>query len=528
MPSSPLADVKNVITAPYPDKEGIKQYIDNNNNSNSGNDVSAFSAVHAVDIDAQNAQRSIVSDEAQHALHTTPLYSTTHQPLFVSVYPHAPSWLKAYSSMYDSAYAYITNLNYDSIYIKSVLTCISFASGMNAVFAAASNVEADHILGNTPVACIRAAALSFAMGFSTLFLFMLIQPTQLFVALPRLWSRRHKIKLFYLLGGLFGCGYVTLAIYLSATQGFGPFFAGSVAGATATSIFIDKIGFLSVMPQRNVTGVKIFGLLLIIAGLILFQNFDAKVSTGTEAGNIIAGLANGALLVFQAPLNRAISNVVDSVLVGTVVSFGVGLIGCAIMFGFTVLVEPFTYNTNVATWTAFLGGPLGNVTVSAGILLPPKLGLSTFFVANIAGQLTCSVILTYTNALNGGKHYDDRWMQIVAVPVATLGAALISYENYKLERAQKLKKIAERVESQRQHSNDNDQHDRQQRASTPSQAHDSDSTRRLHHITNPSSGRYNTTTQCSNDEEQVGSLRVMIPANVVAEASTQVNSPDTS
>ena len=397
-------------------------------------DPSDISIIQAI----PSTSEPIHTDKALNELYDIDSLSSTNQAQFNNVYTNAPHWLKVYSAAWDNCESYISLLNYNNPILLALLCVASFGFGINAVMASAANVVADKTFGNTAYACFRATAISFTGGVLSLWLFVLIQPTQLLICLPRLWTRRSEIRLYYLCAGLFGSGYVTLAIYLSNLEGFGAFFAGAVAGQTVSALFIDKIGFLGIVPRRPVTWLKILGLLLIIAALILFQDFSQHNSAGTEAGNIIAGLVTGALLVFQAPLNTRVSTIVDSVLIGVLLSFTIGWIVTIILFAFSPLAEPFVYNGEYASWYMYIGGPLGNFTVASGVLLPPKISMSAFYVLNISGQLTCAILLTYSDAMYAGEFYSQRWFQIIAVPIATLGAACISYENWKLDKAKKL------------------------------------------------------------------------------------------
>lgn len=346
---------------------------------------------------------------------------------------HVPSFLQPYARLWDSVERGFAKHDYRNTLGRVFLGLVSFGFGVDLVAATAVNVRADEALGTTVYSCFRASCLSFAMGVGSLLFCILIQPTQLFVCLPRLWTRRHAFRWFYYLPGLFGGGYVTLAIYLSKLEGFGSFFAGAVCGQTAMALFVDQVGFLGLFQERKVTLPKYFGLCLIIAGVVLFQNLQAHATLSATAGNIIAGLVTGALIVVQAPLNTRVAKTVDSFLVAVFLSFCIGLCLVLVLLGISAAIEPFRYDESVIEWYAFLGGPLGNLLVAGGAIIPRKVGFSTFYVANVAGQLVFAACIVYLNLFGEGADYPQRWFLIIGVPVAVLGAAIISYENYKSE-----------------------------------------------------------------------------------------------
>lgn len=69
----------------------------------------------------------------------------------------------------------------------------------------------------------------------------------------------------YLLGGVLGAAYVTMAIFAVREIGAGGVAAATIAGQLSTAVLLDRIGFLG-LEQAAVTPGKILGIALLWIG----------------------------------------------------------------------------------------------------------------------------------------------------------------------------------------------------------------------------------------------------------------------
>lgn len=104
-------------------------------------------------------------------------------------------------------------------------------------------------------------------------------------------------------------------------------------------------------------------------------------------------LAGGALIAAQAPINARLRLVLASPLGSAFLSFAIGtallLIAVAVVGdGGTVLK-----GLGGGPWWAYAGGACGAVFVVATLLAAPRVGVTTTFVAVIAGQVMAAALI---------------------------------------------------------------------------------------------------------------------------------------
>lgn len=104
-------------------------------------------------------------------------------------------------------------------------------------------------------------------------------------------------------------------------------------------------------------------------------------------------LAGGALIAVQAPINARLRLILSSPVGSGLVSFLVGtviLIGAVAVAGDAGAV---TGGLGGGPWWAYLGGACGAFFVVATLLASPRVGVTTTFVAVIAGQLAAATLI---------------------------------------------------------------------------------------------------------------------------------------
>jgi transporter family-2 protein len=104
-------------------------------------------------------------------------------------------------------------------------------------------------------------------------------------------------------------------------------------------------------------------------------------------------LVGGALIAAQAPINARLRLSVASPLGSGLISFAIGtllLVGAVIVVGDGGALAG---GIGSGPWWAYLGGACGAVFVVATLLAAPRVGVTTTFVAVIAGQVVASALI---------------------------------------------------------------------------------------------------------------------------------------
>jgi transporter family-2 protein len=119
------------------------------------------------------------------------------------------------------------------------------------------NAELGRATGRLP-----AALISFAVG--TVFL-------ALIVALAGQASgvtSTFDVSWYYLIGGLLGAAYVTMALIAVTSIGAGGVAAATITGQLTTAVLIDRLGVLG-LERTPLTATRIAGVVLLLAGTYL-------------------------------------------------------------------------------------------------------------------------------------------------------------------------------------------------------------------------------------------------------------------
>jgi bacterial/archaeal transporter family-2 protein len=111
--------------------------------------------------------------------------------------------------------------------------------------------------GNLP-----AALVSFAVG--TLLLALIVALTGKAAGL----SSTFDVRWYYLIGGMLGAAYVTVALIAVSSIGAGGVAAATITGQLATAVIIDRLGILG-LEETALSATRIAGVVLLLAGTYL-------------------------------------------------------------------------------------------------------------------------------------------------------------------------------------------------------------------------------------------------------------------
>lgn len=119
------------------------------------------------------------------------------------------------------------------------------------------NAELGRVTGRLP-----AAFISFAVG--TVFLALIVALSGQASGLASTFDARW----YYLIGGLLGAAYVTVALIAVTTIGAGGVAAATITGQLTTAVVIDRLGILG-LERSPLTATRIAGVALLLAGTYL-------------------------------------------------------------------------------------------------------------------------------------------------------------------------------------------------------------------------------------------------------------------
>jgi bacterial/archaeal transporter family-2 protein len=109
---------------------------------------------------------------------------------------------------------------------------------------------------------LPAALVSFAVG--TLLLALIVA----LVGQAGGLSSTFDVRWYYLIGGLLGAGYVTVALIAVSSIGAGGVAAATITGQLTAAVVIDRLGILG-LEQTPFSAARIAGVVLLLAGTFL-------------------------------------------------------------------------------------------------------------------------------------------------------------------------------------------------------------------------------------------------------------------
>ncbi len=132
----------------------------------------------------------------------------------------------------------------------------------------------------------------------------------------------------------------------------------------------------------------------------------------------------GVGIAIETPTNALLSKTAGSVLWGTLISFGVGLVVLALG---ALLLRPKLSPGWVGEtpWYAWVGGLYGVGVVAISSWATPRLGVGTTLVVIVASQVTLGVVLDHFGLLGLTAH-PAGWLRLCGVAVVSGGALMVA------------------------------------------------------------------------------------------------------
>lgn len=264
-----------------------------------------------------------------------------------------------------------------------------FVVGSLTAMQARANGELSNYAGNG----IEAALMNFGSG--------LVIVSALVIFLPSvrlgLWStiraiKAGKLKWWHLLGGVVGGLFVAVQSTVVPMIGVAIFTVAVVAGQSANSLVVDRIGLGPAGRKPITIGRVVSAVLAVLAVTIAAADrfISGSVAIVAVAMAVIAGLG----LAVQQALNGRISIAAGSPLAATFYNFVFGTALLASAFGLAWALTDTDPGTILGgPWWAYTGGLVGVFLIGVAAWAVPIIGVLAFALVSIAGQLSGALLL---------------------------------------------------------------------------------------------------------------------------------------
>jgi len=307
------------------------------------------------------------------------------------------------------------------------LDALAAISGVLIALQARANGELSHRLDNAP----QAALVSFSSGLVFVAIYALFS-SQIKAGIRRLRSAvaEGQIPAWRLLAGALGGSFVAIQTSVVPLIGVAVYSVASIAGQTATSLLVDRIGFTGggpklISPRRvAAAAITVFAVLVSVADKIEAHSFSFIA--------VALAVIAGALVGVQRALNGQINEHSGNSYTTSLLNF---ITGTSFLVIFILLLTAFgkieLQTLPNEPWWIYTGGVIGVIYIAATSLIVQHLGVLTFTLFSVGGQLFGSLLLDLYAPSEG---VNVSWFLVTGIAMTYIGVVVGGARQSRLER----------------------------------------------------------------------------------------------
>jgi len=277
------------------------------------------------------------------------------------------------------------------------LDFLAALSGALIALQARANGELSHRLDNG----LQAALVSFSSG---LLIILIITPFSPHIKEGirnlRAAISRKEIARWKLLAGALGGSFVAIQTQIVPLIGVAIYSVASIAGQTAMSLVVDRIGLTGggkklISPRRVLAAV-----LTVLA--VLVSVWDRIDANNLSMLAVTAGCIAGAVVGVQRALNGQINEHSHQSFTTSLLNFitGTSFLVILILIGIAVGKNDLS-PLPAGPWWIYTGGVIGVIYIAFTSTIVQHLGVLTFTLFSVGGQLAASLIIDLVSPTDG-------------------------------------------------------------------------------------------------------------------------------
>jgi transporter family-2 protein len=277
------------------------------------------------------------------------------------------------------------------------LDFLAAISGLMIALQARANGELSHRLDNG----LQAALVSFGSGLIIIVIVAIFNPSikQGVRTLSKAVKERN-LPSWTLFAGMLGGSFVAVQTQIVPLIGVAIYSVASIAGQSAISLVVDRIGLTGggkkhITPRRVTAAfVTVFAVFISVADRL--DGRDLSIAA------VILGVVAGAIVGVQRALNGQINEHSQQSFTTSLLNFAMGttfltvLLLIAIVLGETELSPLPT-----GPWWIYTGGVIGVVYIAFTSTIVQHLGVLTFTLISVGGQLVGSLLIDLLSPTEG-------------------------------------------------------------------------------------------------------------------------------
>jgi transporter family-2 protein len=277
------------------------------------------------------------------------------------------------------------------------LDFLAALSGALIALQARANGELSHRLDNG----LQAALVSFSSG---LLIILLITPFSPHIKEGirnlRAAISRKEIARWKLFAGALGGSFVAIQTQIVPLIGVAIYSVASIAGQTAMSLIVDRIGLTGggkklISPRRVIAAV-----LTVLA--VLVSVWDRIDANNLSMLAVTAGCIAGAVVGVQRALNGQINEHSHQSFTTSLLNFitGTSFLVILILIGIALGKNELS-PLPTGPWWIYTGGVIGVIYIAFTSTIVQHLGVLTFTLFSVGGQLAASLIIDLVSPTDG-------------------------------------------------------------------------------------------------------------------------------
>jgi bacterial/archaeal transporter family-2 protein len=277
------------------------------------------------------------------------------------------------------------------------LDLLAALSGAMIALQARANGELSHRLDNG----LQAALISFGSGLIILFAITLFN-AKIKEGIKNLRQSvaNKEIARWKLFAGALGGSFVAIQSQIVPLIGVAIFSVASIAGQTAMSLIVDRIGLTGggkklISPRRVLAA-----FLTVVAVLVsVLDRIDAK---NLSMFAVIVGVIGGAIVGVQRALNGQINEHSQQSFTTSLVNFTTGTAFLLVLIFVGLIMDGNELSALPSgPWWIYTGGIIGVIYIAFTSTIVQHLGVLTFTLFSVGGQLIASLVIDLISPTDG-------------------------------------------------------------------------------------------------------------------------------
>ena len=279
------------------------------------------------------------------------------------------------------------------------LDFLAALSGLLIALQARANGELSHRLGNG----LQAALVSFTSGLIIIVVIALFNPSiKEGVRTLRRAVIAKAIPPWTLFAGMLGGSFVAVQTQIVPLIGVAIYSVAAIAGQSAISLLVDRVGLTGggkkqITPRRVTAAfVTVFAVFISVADRL--DGRDLSIAA------VLLGIFAGAIVGVQRALNGRINEHSHQSFTTSLLNFAMGTIFLLIILLFAMTLGGMKLSPLPAgPWWIYTGGVLGVIYVAFTSTIVQHLGVLTFTLISVGGQLVGSLLIDLYSPTDGVK-----------------------------------------------------------------------------------------------------------------------------